>query len=88
MVGLRTFISPTGDPSRFSTRLRSTPHNNRTLSHHLQFAVTTKHGTILRVRRVFLKLWVVFTRTYSQGVPIGGMAIMLAMIASMGGVSV
>ena len=29
-----------------------------------------------------------FTRTHSQGVPVGFMAIMLAMIASMGGVSV
>ena len=76
-----TFIRPTGDPSRFSA-----PPTFYSL---IIFVcrVTTKHGAILRVRRVLLKMRLVLTRTYSQGVPIGFMAIMLAMIASMGGVS-
>lgn len=53
---LRTFISPTGDPSRFSTRLHSAPHSIVLSLFIFNSLVTTKHGTVLRVRRVVLKL--------------------------------
>jgi hypothetical protein len=87
LVGLRTIQKAPPETLLVSPPVSAPP---RITSHSLSTIsslVTTKHGTILRVRRVFLMLCLVFTRTYSQGVPIGLMAIMLAMIASMGGVS-
>jgi hypothetical protein len=59
VVGLRTFISPTGDSSRLSTRLRPAPHKiilYPPITKRINSLVTTNHGTILRVRRVFLKI--------------------------------